>query len=137
MKSNNTANTVRKVSNTVINQYILDAINTENYEVVANTDKEKLQFLADTFKKEYVFPDNLKRYGSYQNVMREWIMGLPSAFNIDFENYRIIQIAKEWNMLDDNATERQEDKLIDGWFNFIAYKTMCLLNKHNIYSYML
>jgi hypothetical protein len=115
----------------LVNNYILNAIDTEAYEVQANTEAEKLQFLADTFKKEY--GHEVKRYGNYQGTLAQWFMGLPSVFNVDFENYRIIEIAKEWGSLPANATEKQEDKIISNWFNFIAAKTMQLMSKHNIY----
>lgn len=112
--------------------YILNAIDGEGYGKELTGDKEKLSFLAETFTKEYVFPDNLRRYGSYQNIMREWLMGLPSCFHIDFENYRILEIAKEWTSIPANATEKQEDKILENWFNLIAAKTFQLFRKYNI-----
>ena len=113
-------------------QYIINAIDSEAYEVTTTTEKEKLQFLADCFKKEYCFENNLMYYKTYQNCLANWIMGLPSVFNIDFENYRIIEIAKEWESLPINATEKQEDKIIENWFQFIANKTMQLWSKNGI-----
>jgi hypothetical protein len=127
-----TQTTSRKQLNDFVSSYILNAIDGEGYGKELNTSAEKLQFLANCFKDEYLFPDNLKRYGSYQEVLRQWIMGLPSSFNIDFENYRIIEISKEWGSLPINATDRQEDKIINNWFNFIAAKTLQLMAKHNI-----
>jgi hypothetical protein len=112
--------------------YILNAIDSEAYEVKTATDTDKLQFLADTFKKEYCYPQNLQRYGSYQETFRQWIMGLPSVFNIDFENYRILEIAREWKSIPQNATEKQEDKMLENWFNLIASKTFILMKKHNV-----
>jgi hypothetical protein len=116
----------------IVDNYILSAIDGEGYEKTFSNDTEKLQFLADTFKSEYCYPENLKRYGSYQETLRNWIMGLPSVFNIDFENYRILELSKEWGSLPANATEKQEDKLLENWFNFIAAKTLQLMNKHSI-----
>ena len=113
--------------------YILNAIDSEVYDVETNTDTEKLQFLMDTFKKEYVYPDNLRRYGNYQEVMRQWIMGLPSVFNIEFRNHAILEIAKQWESLPENATEKQEDAIIENWFNLIAAKTFSLMREHGIY----
>lgn len=120
--------------NSYVFPYILNAIDAEGYDLekLPETDKEKLQFLADTFKNEYCNEWNLKQYGSYQEVMRQWIMGLPSSFNIDFENYRIIELAKEWHSIAANATEREENKILNNWFNLIAAKTFQLFRKHNI-----
>lgn len=125
----------RKELTALVNNYILSAIDGEGYGKEFNNDTEKLQFLADVFKKEYGFPDNIRRYGNYQECLRQWIMGLPSVFNIDFENYRIIEIAKEWHSLDNNSPSRKVDNILNNWFNFIAAKTIMLMGKHNITIY--
>jgi hypothetical protein len=115
--------------------YIIDAINTDGYNIEAKTETEKLQFIADCFKSEYCFPDNLKYYGTYQNTLANWFMGLPSSINIEFRNHVIIEIAKKWGSIPENATEKQEDKIISNWFNLIAFKTLQLFKKHNISIY--
>jgi hypothetical protein len=43
-----------------------------------------------------------------------------------------VQLAKKWNSLSEDATEKQEDKVISNWFNLIAFKTIQLFNKYNI-----
>ena len=116
----------------LINTYILNAIDGEGYGKVLNTDKEKLQFLVDTFNHEYSFPDNLKRYPNNQERLNNWIQGLPSSFNIDFNHDNIIKVSKELNLLPIDATSKQEDKIITNWFNLIAYKTIVLIRKNNI-----
>lgn len=115
-----------------VRQYILDCIDSSGYDITTTTDAEKLQFLADTFNSEYVFKDNLKYYGSYQNMFANWLMGLPSSFNIEFRNHYIIEIAKKWNSIPENATEKQEDKIIENWFLFIASHTEQLCRKHKV-----
>ena len=127
-----TIKTNSKAFTTLVSDYILNAIDSTPYGIEAVTEAEKLQFLADTFKSEYCYPENLKRYGSYQNVLAQWIAGLPSVFNIDYENYRILELAKEWGTLEQNANEAKEDKVIANWFNMIAFKTISLMRKHNI-----
>jgi hypothetical protein len=112
-------------------KYMLNAINDnlkEEYglDKEPETDQEKVQFVLDTFKSEYGF--NVSKYG-LQGAFKEWLMGLPSVFNIDFENYKIIEIAKKWGSIPENATEKQEDKIIENWFNFIACKFFQLCRK--------
>lgn len=52
--------------------YILKRISFEDYDYPeAKNNKELLQQLWDTFYSEYCYENNLKRYGSYCNVMRE------------------------------------------------------------------
>lgn len=112
--------------------YILDCINSEAYGVVTTTDQEKLQFLYDTFIKEYWYPYNEQRYHTKENAFREWIMGLPTPFSIDFSNYDIIQLAKSWGSIPANATEQQEDRIINNYFRFIANHTFQLFRKYKI-----
>ena len=114
-----------------VKAYILDAIDNSGYDDAKElkTDAEKLQFLMDTFKSEYGW--SIERKGQYK-AFEEWIQGLPSSFNIDFENYRILELAKAWNSIPSDATERQEYKILANWFNFITIKTFQLFRKHKI-----
>ncbi len=113
--------------------YILNAIDSSEYggEELA-TEKEKLQFLFDTFKSECLPPDNFKRYWTVQNYFKEWIQGMPSCFNIAFYNYDIINLAKSWGSIPPNAAEKQEAKIINNYFNFITVKTFQLFRKYKI-----
>ena len=124
--------TTTKQLNENVFSYILNAIDGSGYDRELTTDTEKLQFVADCFKSEYAYPENIKRYGSYQETFRQWIMGLPSCFNIDYSYCDIIRIAKEWGSIPQNATNKQENKIIDNWFNLIANKTFQLMKKHKV-----
>jgi hypothetical protein len=132
-----TVKTNSKEFTTKVNAYILSAIDGDSYGKELNTDQDKLQFVADCFLNEYAYSNNLKRYGNYQNMFANWLMGLPSAIIIDFLNYKIIEIAKEWGSLPANATEKQEDKIISNWLNLIAFKVFKLMEKHGINPYKL
>lgn len=114
-----------------VKAYILEAIDNQGYNNAKElkTDAEKLQFLFDTFKSEYGW--SIERKGM-SNAFADWIMGLPSSFNIDFENYKIIELAKLWGSIPKNASEAQEDKILENWFNFITVKTFQLFRKHKI-----
>lgn len=127
--------TTTKQLNENVFAYIIDAIDGTGYGKELTTDKEKLQFVADCFKSEYAYPENIRYYGSYSKCFTSWLQGLPSSFNIDFENYRIIQIAKLWNSIPHNATEKQEDKILENWFSFITNKTFQLMKKHKVLPY--
>ena len=88
-----------KERNEKIKNYLLDAIDLEgrNLDYVPLHDFEKLQEICNIFKSEYWYEEN-QRY--YKNNMylsfANWLMGLPSCFNIDFENYKILEIAEAW-----------------------------------------
>jgi|SRR6185312_4595627 len=124
--------TANKQVKTKINQYILNAIDGEGYERQPETDQQKLLFLATTFKSEYCFANNFRIHGSVQNILTEWISGLPSCFNIDFSYCDILKAAKSFGNLPENMTAKQEDKLLQNWFSFIASKTLQLMNKNGI-----
>jgi len=124
---------------TKMESYILNCIDTTPYGGTGNeTDEEKIAFTFDTFKKEYWFPGNQKRYGTPENGFREWLMGLPSVIAIDFENYHIIEIAREMGSYKDTtgmsekAIERYDDSIIANWFPLLSRTFFDLLKKHGI-----
>jgi hypothetical protein len=113
-----------------INKYILDAIDSSGYDVVTpSTTEGKLRFLYDTFFSEYHW--NIERVGQLK-AMTEWLQGLPSSINIEFANYAIIQLAKSWGSLPQDATERQEDKLLANYWQFMAMRILSLFKKYKI-----
>jgi hypothetical protein len=111
--------------------YILDSIDSSGYDIETTTPKEKLNFLEQTFQAEYGWA--IKRYGRF-TAMTEWLPGLPSSVNIDYENHKIIELAKKWGHLPVNATEKQEDKILEGWFRFIAMRIGELMRKYEVQS---
>jgi hypothetical protein len=118
-----------------VKQYIVDAISSEGYadsDGIAETlldSKDALTFLYKTFQSEYGW--HIERVGE-QKAFKEWLMGLPSSFNIDFENLKILQLAVKWGSIPENYTEKQADKILENWFNFITVKTFQLFKKYKI-----
>ena len=116
----------------VIEQFIIDAIDAGGYlpeNEQPQTDKEKLSFLHETFMSEYGY--NIIRHG-FQGAVREWLQGLPSSINLPFANYDILQHAVKWGSLPENATEKQEQKLLNNYWNFTAMRIVSLWNKAGI-----
>ena len=118
--------------------YILDiVINAEDVKSeyskeIENTEAARLAFVVECFNQEFWYENNRRRYGNHVRGFSEWLMGLPSVINIDYTHYSILRIAVEWGSLQEGATERQEDKIIDNWFNFIANKFFQLCRKHKV-----
>jgi len=122
----------RQEQREMINAYLIASIDGEGYEQTFATDQERINFIITCFQSEYVKNNPEAKRMSKQALFANWLMGLPSCFNIDFENYRIIELAKLWGSLPQDAPERLEDKIIGNWFNYIAFKTFQLhkaLNK--------
>ena len=107
--------------------YILDCYNdsysNENGIKEPENNREKLQLVIDTFKKEQGY--NINRMGLYK-AFTEWLQGLPSVINIDFENYKILELAYEWGSIDkglpEKKREKREDLILDQWFTWITGK---------------
>ena len=97
----------------------VQTIAAEYDQTIEDTDKARVNWVVDTFNSEYGHA--VKQYGK-QRAFSEWLQGLPSAIRIEYRNYRIIEIAKRWGSLPANATEKQEDRIISNWFNFISFK---------------
>lgn len=104
----------------LVNQYLLNAVSSED--TTFTSDKERVNYVISRYTTEYDHDYNKKVYPNRMERFSQWLMGLPSCFNIDFENYRIIELAKEWGAIPANATERQEDIIIANWFNYISNK---------------
>ena len=111
--------------------YIIEAIDADGYDLeqLPQTDGDKLQFLAETFHAEYGWM--IQRVGPI-TAFAEWCKGVPSSFNIKFTNWEIIELAKEWGSLEADAAERQEQKILDNYWNLIANKTFQLFKKHGV-----
>lgn len=113
-------------------EYILSCIDSEAYDVKTETIEEKLAFLYNTFSKEKDY--EIARIGE-NKAFQNWIMGLPTVFNIVFYNSDIIDLAKKWGSLKKNATEKQEQKILDNYWNFITCKVFQLFKKYRIGTY--
>jgi len=120
-----------KELNSKVKPYIINCVDSSAYDTKTVTDKEKLQFLFNTFKAEKGY--DIKRVGVYK-AFKDWCMGLPTAFSIEYTNYKILELAKEWGSIPENATEKQEDKILNNYWNFITVKTFQLFRKHKVYQ---
>lgn len=121
--------TDRQYSNRFYDKKILDSIDGSNYGKNLKTDKEKLEFLKETFKSEYGF--NIQRMGE-RKAFSEWLQGLPSAINLPFYNDDILKLARESKSIPQKTTESYDRKIIDGYYDFMTNKIFKLFEKNNI-----
>lgn len=118
------------MTNTAIQQYIFDNIDNSGYGGgELSTEKEKLQFLAETFKAEYGWA--IARYGVV-GALKEWLSGLTSCINVPFYNHDILQKAVSWGLLEKDASEEKQDALINEWFWNFAREIHKLMRQHKI-----
>lgn len=113
-------------------KYILDSIDGDGYGVQLTTDKQKIDFVFNTFMSEYKYSINnglsIRKVG-IQTIFADYLAGLPSCINIEFRNFYILEMAKQWGSIPENATEKQEDKILSNWFAYIATNFFQLKNK--------
>lgn len=108
---------MKKSVKNAIEDYIescIDLSEREEYAAMELSYNRQIQVVYDIFLKEY--GHNIKYYGGEQKAFVSWMQGLPSCFNIDFENYRIIELGREWGFI---KTERDEDKFLREFWNRI------------------
>lgn len=122
---------VKRKAQNFATQHILDAIDSEGFENCAyynpcSTEAEKATFSHARFMAEYGW--HVKQVGM-QKALENWLSGL--ALNIAFYNSDILTNAKAWGSLPDNATEKQEDRILENYWAFMAMRLMGLWSKHN------
>lgn len=108
--------------------YLLDCVDTEIIGENA-TDKEKINFVFDTFNDEYGNAYNKRTYPSECERLANYLRCLPSCCSIAFADYDIIQIGKSWGYC---KTPKQEDNFVNNWWNCCAARLIQmrkLLNK--------
>jgi hypothetical protein len=111
-----------------IQNYILDSIDSEGYDIKTETPTEKLDFLFDCFEVEFNYKNNQLRYPNLQDRFANWLQGLPSAIDLPYQYNKILELSK--NLLEvDNLGEELENKIIDNYWSFMAYHIIKLKNK--------
>lgn len=113
--------------------YVLNCIDVEAYGYDTEEPSEKLKILLDTFKAEFCHPYEIKRHrGDAESILAEYIAGLPSMFGVDFMNHRILEVGKDMQLLNEDATEEQEDTFILSFFRLVAHYTIKLMEDNNL-----
>jgi hypothetical protein len=112
-----------------IKRYIIANITADGYQQDPETIPEKVKFLHDTFLSEYGF--HIARYG-LQGAIRGWLQGLPSAVVLPYMNCDVITLSIETGGLEPDHTEKQAQKIIENYFNFMAAKIVQLFDGYNV-----
>ena len=113
-----------------IQNYLIDAINTEDALHDANTDAEKIAFVVACYESEFNHEWNQARHPNEQTRFANWLAGLPSVLNIPFYNDDIINLAKELQEVE-KYTEKMAQRICENYFNFMSYHILKLNSKLN------
>ena len=115
-----------------IQNYLIDAINTDDHKTEATTHAEKLAFVMSCYNSEFNHKFNQARHPNEQTRFANWLAGLPSVLNIPFYNDDIVNLAKRLQEVDTYPNEKNTTKnIIDNYFNFMAYHILKLNSKLN------
>jgi hypothetical protein len=115
-----------------IQNYLLDAINTDDHKTEATTHAEKLAFVMACYDSEFNHKYNQARHPNEQTRFAHWLAGLPSVLNIPFYNDDIISLAKRLQEVDTYPNEKNTTQtIVDNYFNFMAYHILKLNSKLN------
>lgn len=119
----------QKELNVIYRNYIMGCILDSDtilneYGIVATTEKERILFVLNDFVRVANHPYNIKKHPNVYNRLAYWFMGLPYVINIDFENYKIIELCKFWGVLPENTRKKQEDTIINDWFVYMAIQLL-------------
>ena len=112
-----------------IQNYLIDAINTEDYTTEATTEAEKIAFVMNCYNSQdnkY----NQARHPNEQTRFAHWLAGLPSVLDIPFYSDDIIKLAKQLQEVETYA-EKMEQRICENYFNFMSYHILKLNQKLN------
>jgi hypothetical protein len=111
-----------------IQNYILDSIDGTEYDIKTETPTEKLEFLFDCFEVEFNYKNNKLRYPNLQDRFANWLQGLPSAIDLPYQEFKILQLSKILLEVY-TLTEKQEETIINNYWSFMAFHIIKLKNK--------
>ena len=131
-------NTNSKEYNKNIEDYIFNCIDLDYFELKNNpTDKKEiLEIIAKEIKNISFYENNIKRFKNNKcYIIADFLQGLPSFFNVDFENYNILKVAAKLHNLEILPTNKQ-DIILNNWFNHISFKFLQLCKKYKVNYYV-
>lgn len=99
-------------------RFILDSIDEVDYEgKTLTTDDEKIDYIFERFYSEYYKENIALRYGK-QKAMADWLAGL--SLNLPYWYDEIIELAIEMGSIDENPSEKLQNKVISNYWDFMA-----------------
>ena len=95
--------------------YILSNIDEDIEGNPITSEADKIKYIFDRFNSEYGWRVN--QVGRLA-AMVDWLQGL--ALNIEFYNDEIINLAIRLGSIDENPSEKLQDRVIENYWNFMA-----------------
>jgi hypothetical protein len=102
---------------TLYENLIIQNIDLDAYDIEEGTEFENIQNVHKIFLSEY--GHEVKRIGEVK-AFKEWLQGLPSVLTVPFYNGEILNIAYLHGMIKANASEEDEDKFLNEYFEKLS-----------------
>tara|TARA_R100000353_G_scaffold18156_2_gene16830 strand:- start:908 stop:1276 length:369 start_codon:yes stop_codon:yes gene_type:complete len=96
-------------------EYILGNIHEDIEGNSISSEADKINYIFDRFNSEYGWRVN--QVGKVA-AMVDWLQGL--ALNIEFYNDEIINLAIRLGSIDENPSEKLQDRVIENYWDFMA-----------------
>ena len=96
-------------------EYILGNIHEDIEGNPITSEADKINYIFDRFNSEYGWRVN--QVGKVA-AMVDWLQGL--ALNIEFYNDEIIKLAIRLGSIDENPSEKLQERVIENYWNFMA-----------------
>ena len=96
-------------------EYILSCIEEDFDGNPLTSDTDKINFLFERFYSEYGW--RVEQVGKF-SAMTDWLQGL--ALNIEYWNDAIIDLAVRLGSIDENPSEKLQDKVCENYWRFMA-----------------
>lgn len=107
--------------------YILDSVYSDVFDTESMTDKERIEYLIDTFFEEKCKYD---RSGMCTfDLLREWLQGLPSAISVAFYYSDIAATGKSMGYCKD---ARSEARFVNSWWYRLSFNILRLARIYDI-----
>lgn len=107
--------------------YILDSVYSDEIDTESMTDKERIEFLLNTFFEEK-YKDDRRGMCTF-DLLREWLQGLPSAVDVSFSYYDIAVAGEELGYCKD---ARSKERFINNWWGILASNIIRLARIYGI-----
>lgn len=119
-------------------KYVLESIYCTGYteekgefELHNLTDRQKVHYIGRRIKKECLHEYNLRKFNNnYKVIIGDFLRGLPSYINIEFENYKILELIKNWGGSFDTAAA--EEIYLHYYWDEVAAAILYLFNKYGV-----
>ena len=108
----------------VVKLHILNSASDQADTLIIN---DIIAYIADRFNSEMKW--RIDQAGQ-QTAMIDWLQGL--ALNIEYNNHDILDLAIKWGSIGSNASEKQEQKILDHYWQFMAVKTLQLISGYRL-----